>query len=275
MNELDANARRNEQNLKRVAQENYHKRRVANIRDLARIGFARNWLERRIRWATCEAAVAKANEEFKTAIMNKHAEAQARCHDRNIRLAKLIEVKREYKELRRTLQSLSEEREKRRRDMRCSAVSDQLRQMGDEAESVRASISDMQFSSTRSPKGDEKQKEGWKQRRPMHLSMSRITSPTASLHMELISPGSKASLTSPAGSMTMDMTTKQTSSPAETMTNASWIEKGRVVKRLPRFDYSRFGSESLSPAAAGTPQARLGMSLSSPNIQVVFRSTLK
>lgn len=286
MVELDNEEKRNEDNIKRAAHENVHTRRVANIRDLARVGYARNWLERRIRWAKGEAAVSKANEEFKMSIMNKHAEAQARVHDRDIRLAKQIEVKREYKALRRTLQSLSEEREKGKRNMRTQAVSDQLRLLGDEAEPAWSKTSDSHLdpnATRRVPKGEDEEqnstlhdKEGWKQRRPMHLSMSRISSPTSSMHMDLTTPTSKlASPTSRSGSMTMNMTTKQASSPSNVMHNADWVESGRVVKRLPRFDLGRFGSESLSPAAVGTPQARLGMSLSSPNLKSVFASTLK
>mmetsp|Transcript_25816 Transcript_25816/g.46696 ORF Transcript_25816/g.46696 Transcript_25816/m.46696 type:complete len:715 (-) Transcript_25816:58-2202(-) len=271
--QLEDEDERNKANSQRTKDDIALKKNVANIRDLTRIRFARNWLDRRIRWAKCETVVAKANDAWKTSIMNKHAEAQARVHDRNIRLAKFIELKREYKALRRMLQSMSEGRETARQRCRRDAVMHELSSIA-EAASPPAAQAETSADVTQKPletsvsDDDEdatvRGKDGWRSRRPMHLSMSAMSSPTAGSTMRLDMTATPTSAQGSPMSRASPASAKQ--APA---VDTSWMPQHRVVKRQPRFDFGRFGAESLTPLAGakGTPASQtLKMSLSSPSL---------
>jgi len=263
--QLDAEATRSEANIKRCTDDIAVKKRVANIRDLTRIKFARSWLDRRIRWAKCEAVVAKANDAFKTSIMNKHAEAQARVHDRNIRLSKFIEFKREYKSLRRLMQRLCEQREQARQETRRLALVGRLESLAEEAENLasrqkEAASSGQDRKHSDGEDDDELQdpKEGWQSRRPLHLSMSTMSATSLMQSTDFTSPAMK----------TKSRMTNSSTPLAQTPTNqteTSWLPKKRSnAKRFPRFDFGRFGAESLTLLSG--PQLHGSTSL--PNLAV-------
>ncbi|CAE7578284.1 gpt [Symbiodinium sp. CCMP2592] len=79
------------------------KKRVGRMRDMAKVKFSRQWIERRSRWLRGHAMASKTNDAFKATLANKQNNAEARLHDRNLRVAKLIEVKKEFKALRRLM----------------------------------------------------------------------------------------------------------------------------------------------------------------------------
>jgi len=268
--QLEDEEERSKANLRRTKEDIVLKKNVANIRDLTRIRFARNWLDRRIRWAKNETIVAKANEAWKTSILNKHSEAQARVHDRNIRLAKFIELKREYKALRRMLQSMAESREQARQRCRRDAVINELNSMAKQAAGTaeKEIPADVTRKLTEASVDEEEDvsrgKEGWRSRRPMHLSMSAVSTPTAGATMRLDMSATPTSVQGSPKSWASPTSAKKTP-----QVDQSWMPQPRVVKRLPRFDFGRFGAESLTPmaAASAAPAGQtLRMSLSSPSL---------
>ncbi|CAE7296738.1 gpt [Symbiodinium pilosum] len=204
------------------------KLRVGRMRDMAKVKFSRQWIERRTRWLRGHAMASKASDASKIAIINKQKNAQARIHDRNVRVAKLIEVKKEFKALRRMmnrLTSLAGRREARRREQRRQDVVKRLTSFADEAEA---------HSRSREVTGTPK---GWRAKRPQHLSF-----------MSTASPESTATLFSPAST---------------SLVSASTLSGGerRHVKRFPRFDFGRFGAESLAVSGASGPGMQKSASL--------------
>eukprot|EP00933_Yihiella_yeosuensis_P053139 TRINITY_DN51316_c0_g1_i1.p1 TRINITY_DN51316_c0_g1~~TRINITY_DN51316_c0_g1_i1.p1 ORF type:complete len:679 (+),score=93.99 TRINITY_DN51316_c0_g1_i1:200-2236(+) len=222
------------------------KLRIGNIRDITRIKFAREWLERRIRWAKCETLVHKANQAKAASIMQKQAEASARVHDRNVRLAKLIEFKKEYLELRRLVAGMAQERQNRRQDHRRQLVADELYRLAskDQADFLpfhqdseqTAQVDNTQLTSAST-------KVGWETRRPPHLSHS-------------MSFGSS-------------MNSMMTSSSVQN--ELALTKKSSFKKRSARFDFGRFGAEHVQspngPLSASSPKSRLlASSVSLPNL---------
>jgi len=192
------------------------KKRVGRMRDMAKVKFSRQWIERRSRWLRGHAMAGKTNDAFKATLANKQHNAEARLHDRNLRVAKLIEVKKEFKALRRLMKSMAERREVRRREQRRKDVVQRLTAFADEAEA--ASLRMREAAGT--PKG-------WRAKRPQHLSF-----------MSTASPESTATLLSSS-------TLAATHGGAER-------RPVRSVKHFPRFDFGRFGAESLSGASAAS-----------------------
>ncbi|CAE7418506.1 gpt [Symbiodinium natans] len=198
------------------------KKRVGRLRDMAKVKFSRQWIERRTRWLRGHAMASKANDAFKVTLNNKQKNAQARIHDRNLRVAKLIEVKKEFKALRRLMNRLAEKREVRRREQRRKDVVQRLTSFADEAEAVQLRTRDREAAST--PKG-------WRAKRPQHLSLAATASPESTATLP--------TLPSPTSSL---------------VSSSTCGGERRQLKRFPRFDFGRFGAESLTTGASGPMQ---------------------
>ncbi|CAK9016879.1 unnamed protein product [Durusdinium trenchii] len=193
---MEAEEKRYEATIKIAQRDVAVAKRVGRIRDLTRIKFARQWLERRIRWAKQESATSKAKDEWKAATMQKHDDAQARVHDRNVRLAKFIEFKKEFIALRRMMCGMAADREQKRQDQRRKEISMRLISFAEQAEAALKSRAES---------------EAWKLK---------------SLRSQNSSIGGASS-------------------------QASWVSTRKSTKRFPRFDFGRFGAESLTGHSAG------------------------
>mmetsp|Transcript_40253 Transcript_40253/g.93240 ORF Transcript_40253/g.93240 Transcript_40253/m.93240 type:complete len:583 (-) Transcript_40253:64-1812(-) len=209
--QIQAEDARYEATVKLAERDVEVKRRVGRLRDTAKIRYSRQWIERRARFLQGHALACKRNDASKVAIVNKQKNAQARVHDRNVRMAKLIELKKEFKALRRLMNRLAERRERRRRQQRRQDVVMRLTSFAEEVEAIY-------LKSHEATRLDDK---GWKSRRPLHLSLSTTI------------PDSTASVFSPTSG----------ASSASTATHGA---ERRYVRRFPRFDFGRFGAESLT-----------------------------
>ncbi|CAJ1456971.1 unnamed protein product, partial [Effrenium voratum] len=168
-------------------------KRVGRLRDLARIKIARQWLERRIRWAKRETALAKQADARKAVTTQRYDDAQARVRERNIRLAKLIEFKKEYNALRKLLCRMAAEREERRRDSRRQEVASRLTAWADKVEAAQ-----------KSREAQTGKELGWRATRPLHL-----------------------------------LSSSELSQASKSLASTKDVEKS--AKRMPRFDFGRFG----------------------------------
>jgi len=112
-------------------------RQVAQMKDASTISFAKLWLERHIHWAANHAEVQKGAEEWKAAWVAKADKRNVRVCDQKVRLKKYNEFKWELRQLRRSVQATSAEREKKRLEHRRKAVREELERMADTASTTR------------------------------------------------------------------------------------------------------------------------------------------
>jgi len=220
--EMEAEEQRYEATIKIAKRDVAVVKRVGRIRDLTRIKFARQWLERRIRWAKQETLISKKNDAWKAATLQKQDDAQARVHDRNVRLAKFIEFKKEYIALRRAMARMAADREFKRQQQRRKAIAVHLTSFAEQAEAAQKARAELEAEAFLKNKDL-----AWKERsfKSSHSMSSGTLSP-------------QASRTSP----------------------------DRTIKRFPRFDFGRFGAESLTGSTSGSLSQQMQKSSSSPAV---------
>lgn len=221
--EMEAEEKRYEATIKIAQRDVAVTMRVGRIRDLTRIKFARQWLERRIRWAKQETITSKKNEAWKAATLQKQDDAQARIHDHNVRWAKFIEFKKEFLALRRTMCRMAADREFKRQHQRRKDIATHLTSFAEKAEAAKKSQAESQMEAFLSNKDL-----AWKRRsfKSMHsLSAGKLSA------------------------------------------QASWSTPERTsTKRFPRFDFGRFGAESLTGSTSGSTSQQMHKSASSPAV---------
>lgn len=221
--EMEAEEKRYEATIKIAQRDVAVAKRVGRIRDLTRIKFARQWLERRIRWAKQETITSKKNDTWKAATLQKQDDAQARIHDHNVRWAKFIEFKKEFLALRRTMCRMAADREFKRQHQRRKDIATHLTSFAEKAEAAQKSQAESQMEAFLSSKDL-----AWKQR-----SFKSMHSPSA----------------------------------GKLSTQASWSTPERTsTKRFPRFDFGRFGAESLTGSTSGSMSHQMQKSASSPAV---------
>lgn len=221
--EMEAEEKRYEATIKIAQRDVAVAKRVGRIRDLTRIKFARQWLERRIRWAKQETITSKKNDTWKAATLQKQDDAQARIHDHNVRWAKFIEFKKEFLALRRTMCRMAADREFKRQHQRRKDIATHLTSFAEKAEAAQKSHAESQMEAFLSSKDL-----AWKRR-----SFKSMHSPSA----------------------------------GKLSTQASWSTPERTsTKRFPRFDFGRFGAESLTGSTSGCMSHQMQKSASSPAV---------
>jgi len=134
--ELEKEDKRRE-DLQRLTKEDLDRqKRVATMRDLAKIHFARTWTDRRTSWGKNSLSVGKGVEAFNGLVKHKHAEASARVEDQKFRLQCHIDFKREMKALRKSLTDMTAEREQKRQQYRRQVVSEEFSRMGEDSKAT-------------------------------------------------------------------------------------------------------------------------------------------
>jgi len=130
--QIDAEATRRERMTALVAKDVERNKRLAHMKDLTKIHFAKNWTDRRTAWGKNQLALKKGMDAFNTMVLHKHMEGTARVEDRRHRLQCLIDFKREVNSMRRALVDVAAERETRRQQYRRRAVADELHRRSQE-----------------------------------------------------------------------------------------------------------------------------------------------
>jgi len=195
VNQLAWERERKQRMEKIVSKEIRKQRKVQNMKYLAQIHYARNFTEHRSRWGANRDKLAKADEEYRAVLPDKHLTADARVKGQKERLQAMIEYKREYKSLRKKLTELASAREEKRQALRRKEVAEE-RGQGD--------IASEESSFLRTPA----------------LTLSSSNSLTADRQPL------------PYGRSAERLETSQFPSPQKT-------------KRYPRFNWGRFGAESM------------------------------
>merc|ERR1719215_1154615 len=89
---------------------------------LRKIGFAREWTKRRVRWQLNHNSISANRGQWNQAILGKQQAATDRVETQHLIRQKWIEYRREIKLLKRTYADLAARREKARQDARKEAV---------------------------------------------------------------------------------------------------------------------------------------------------------
>eukprot|EP00434_Breviolum_minutum_P016738 symbB.v1.2.014761.t1/scaffold1081.1/size139474/18 len=213
--EMEAEEQRYEATIKIAKRDVAVVKRVGRIRDLTRIKFARQWLERRIRWAKQETLISKKNDTWKAATLQKQDDAQDTKSN-------FIEFKKEYIALRRAMARMAADREFKRQQQRRKAIAVHLTSFAEQAEAAQKARAELEAEASLKNKDL-----AWKERsfKSSHSMSSSTLSP-------------QASRTSP----------------------------DRTIKRFPRFDFGRFGAESLTGSTSGSLSQQMQKSSSSPAV---------
>lgn len=138
---LDEQDSRNEKLQEMGVRDNEWERRIANMRALTKVHFARTWTDRRTNWGRNSLSVNKGMEAFNGAILHKQKEADLRVEDQRQRVQCLIDFKKEFKFLRKALTDLAAQRERNKQDARRQAISEEFLRMADEASDATRSPS--------------------------------------------------------------------------------------------------------------------------------------
>lgn len=275
--------RRDELLAKRTRDDILRKRRVANMRDLRRIHFASKWLDRRITWAANSADVASVTDNFNARIIAKQEDSAARVEDQEMRVQECIEFKREFAALHRGLVDMAEARENRKRAHRRAAVAAELAEFAAETEAASALAASASPSSPSASRGilrDSSVDFGYATapvspqsataaaaRERGLMTLSWASSPGTKARGLSTSPMAKSSAGAASFGSTPAYLSRSRGSPT------ARVAPPRHGKGVPRFDWGRFGAETLAlagdfaggcpagPRSGGGSPARIGLSL--------------
>jgi len=120
--------------------------RVHQWRSLRKIGFAREWTKRRVRWQLNNNSVTSLREEWNQATLAKQKAASDRVDTQRLIRQKWIEYRRELNGLKRLYADLAAQREKARQEARSDAVAAEMSRMS--LEEAHPSPSPMRRSKT-------------------------------------------------------------------------------------------------------------------------------
>jgi len=99
---------------------------------LRKIGFAREWTKRRVRWQLNHNSISANRDSWNQAILGKQQAAADRVETQHLIRQKWIEYRREIKLLKRTYADLAAQREKAKQDVRKEAVAVEFARMAQE-----------------------------------------------------------------------------------------------------------------------------------------------
>jgi len=146
--ELADESRKNTIRERTVHDELARVRRVAQMKDASTISFSKQWLQRRIHWAANHAEVQRGTEEWRASWVARGGVHGARVSDQKARRRKYNEFVSELRQLRRSVQEMTAERERRRCEHRRRAVKEELELMASTASSMRGPADPMSSTAT-------------------------------------------------------------------------------------------------------------------------------
>jgi len=124
--QLDYESWRGDMLEKQLLEEQAVEERVHQMKNVAGLKYAREWVRRRIRWTKNYSLVGKGVDEWNAATLAKHEAAQKRLDTQKALKQKWIEYRRELQGLRRMYAELSQIREQAKADIRRQQVSEEL-----------------------------------------------------------------------------------------------------------------------------------------------------
>jgi len=126
LDQLDAEQLRRERMQNMTLADQAIQERVHQHKSLRRLGFAREWAKRRVRWQINHNSVTQNRDQWNQATLDKQQNATDRVNTQHLIRQKWIEYRRELKSLKRVHADLAVKRENARQDARREAVASEL-----------------------------------------------------------------------------------------------------------------------------------------------------